>query len=235
MIKISVVITAFNEEEYLPKTLDAIVNQTLPKENYEIVVVDNNSTDKTAEVAKSFGARVVREERQGNTFALSAGLNAAQGEIMASTDSDTIVCKDWLEVIVDAFKDEKVVGATGTVTLKAGGALTSKLAELFYEYFLRLNFLIGKAHFSGFNFAVRKKVFDEIGGVNEKFTMSPDVDLGIRMSKKGKVVFLKKMNVLTSVRRWQESPWKTFITYFKGYIWSAWLRVPPPVKQNVVR
>ena len=235
MKKMSVVLSAYNEEEYLPKTLDAIVNQTFPRQDYEIVVVDNNSTDKTAEIARSYKARVVREQKQGNTFALGTGLKAAEGEIIASTDADTIVYHNWLEVIYKAFQDKNVVGATGTLDLRAGNRIESFLAEKVYEYFLRLNFLIGKAHFSGFNFAVRKSVLDEIGGLDEKFTMSPDVDLGLRMNKYGKVIFLKQMRVLTSFRRWKENPVKTFLTYAKGYIWAAWLRKPPPVKQNVIR
>lgn len=235
MKKMSVVISAYNEQEYLPKCLDAIIKQTFPRQDFEIVVVDNNSTDKTAEIARSYGARVVPEKRQGNTFALSAGLNAAEGEVIASTDADTIVYKNWLEVIYEAFRDKNVVGATGTVDLKIGNDFTSHIAEIIYEYFLRVNFLIGKAHFSGFNFAVRKSVLDEIGGIDDRFTMSPDVDLGLRMGKKGKVVFLKSMTVMTSTRRWQEKPIDAFVTYAKGYIWSAWLRKPPPVKQNVVR
>lgn len=235
MKRISVVITAYNEEKYLPKCLEAILDQNFPKDNYEIVVVDNNSTDKTAEIAKGYGARVVREEKQGNTFALKKGLEEAEGEIIASTDSDTLVLPGWLLEIDKAFKDEKIVGATGPVKLRAKNKFFSFISEFFYKYFLLFNFLIGKPHFSGFNFAVRKKTLMAIGGIDERFTMSPDVDLGIRINKKGKIVFLDKMTVLTSVRRWKEEPLKAFNVYIKGYVWAAWLRKPPPVAQNMVR
>lgn len=235
MKKISVVVSAYNEEKSLPKCLDAITNQTFPKKDYEIVVVDNNSTDKTAQIAQSYGARVIKEQRQGNTYAVSTGLSNAQGEIIASTDSDTVVFHNWLEVIYKAFKDEKVVGATGNAFIHSKNSIFDSLAKISYEYFLKFNFLIGKAHFSGFNFAVRKSVFDQIGGIDEKFIMSPDVDLGLRMNKKGKVVFLNDMNVVTSFRRWHDNPLDAIYTYAKGYIWSVWLRKPPPVKQTIVR
>lgn len=235
MKKISVVISAYNEEKSLPNCLDAVTNQSFPRQDYEIVVVDNNSKDKTAEIAKSYGARVIKEPRQGNTYAVSTGLNNAQGQIIASTDSDTVVFHNWLEVIYKAFEDKQVVGATGSTYVKSNNKLFVLFSLKFYEYFLKFNFLIGKAHFSGFNFAVRKSVYDEIGGVNEKFIMSPDVDLGLRMSKKGKILFLNKMAVTTSYRRWHDNPLDAAYTYAKGYIWSVWLRKPPPVKQTVVR
>jgi len=235
MKKISVVISAYNEEKALPKCLDAITHQTFPREKYEIVVVDNNSTDKTAEIARSYGARVIKEEKQGNTFAVAKGLKSAQGEIIASTDSDTIVYRNWLEVIYKVFQDKRVVGATGNAFIHSKNSLFNSFAGKFYKYFLKFNFLIGKAHFSGFNFAVRKSVFDQIGGINEKFIMSPDIDLGLRMNKKGKVVLVNDMNVVTSFRRWSNNPLDAFWTYLKGYLWSVWLRRPPPVKQNVIR
>jgi glycosyltransferase involved in cell wall biosynthesis len=232
---VSVVITAYNEEEYLPRCLLALSKQTFPKDRFEVIVVDNNSTDKTAEIAKSYGATVIKEEKQGNTFALKRGLLEAKGEIIASTDADTVVSNRWVEVIYNAFLDPKVVAATGPADIETKNKAFYIFARNFYDVFVKFHILIGKSAITGFNFAVRKKTLEEIGGVDEKFTMSPDVDLGIRMGKKGKVIFLKDMVALTSYRRWQENPSKTFWTYFKGYLWSIWFRKPPPVKQNVVR
>jgi GT2 family glycosyltransferase len=81
----------------------------------------------------------------------------------------------------------------------------------------------------------RKSVYDEIGGINEAFTMSPDVDLGARLGKKGKVVFSNKLKVTTSFRRWQREPLKTLYTYLNGYVSTIWLRKPPTANQKPVR
>ncbi len=232
---ISVVVAAYNEEEYLPRCLTAVTSQNFPKEEYEIVVVDNNSTDKTAEIAKSFGARVIREEKQGNTYAISRGMNEAKGEIIANTDADTVVAPDWLNRIKEIFNDPKVVAATGTANMDTGNRFFNWLSGDFYEGFLKFNFLLGKTHITGFNMVVRKSAFEKIGGINEKFTMSSDVDLGLRMGKVGKVVLSSKLKATTSVRRWESSPLSTLFAYFKSYIYVVWLRKPPPVKQNVVR
>ncbi len=232
---ISVIIAAFNEEKYLPKCLTAITTQDFSKDDYEIIVVDNNSTDKTAEIAKSFGARVVQESRQGNTFAVKRGLDSATGEIIANTDADTVVFPDWLSTIKKIFEDKNVVAATGSAYVKTGNQFFDYVSRKTFDAFIGFNFLIGKPHITGFNMIIRKKTYDEIGGINEKFTMSPDVDLGLRLGKRGSVVFSTKLKALTSFRRWQETPLEAFWTYCKGYLWAIWFRKPPPAEQKPVR
>jgi glycosyltransferase involved in cell wall biosynthesis len=237
MIKplISVTVAAYNEEKDLPKCLTAITTQDFPKEDYEIIVVDNNSTDKTAEIARSFGARVVTEAKQGNTFAVKKGIDSANGEIVGNTDADTIVFPEWLSTIKTIFADKNVVGATGLAYVKTGNRLLDFVSRKTFNCFVGFNFLIGKPHVTGFNMVVRKSTYDEIGGINERFTMSPDIDLGLRLGKKGKVVFSTKLKALTSFRRWREAPLEAFWTYFKGYLWTVWFRKPPPVAQKPVR
>lgn len=232
---ISVVVAAFNEEKNLPSCLESVLNQDFPKDEYEIVVVDNNSTDKTVEIAKKYGARVVTEKRQGNTYAISKGMSSTKGEIIATLDADTIAEPNWLSLMKKTFEDKNVVGATGNADIKSGNKFLDWMSPKLYGAFLRFNFLIGKPHLTGFNLVVRKKAFDEVGGINEKFTMSSDVDLGLRVGKKGKVVYVDDMRVITSFRRWQDNPLKTISTYLAGYFWTVWLRRPPPVKQKVIR
>lgn len=235
MKTISVVIPAFNEERYLPICLGSIISQNYPKNDFEIIVVDNNSTDKTAEIANSFGARVIREERQGNTFAVSTGMKNAKNEIIAMTDADTVASNDWLLEIDKIFQDGKIAAATGTADIATKSKLFNMASEFFYEVFLKFNYLLGRPHITGFNLVVRRSAYQAVGGIDERFTMSPDVDLGLRIKKVGKVVFSKKLKVVTSIRRWSQNPFKTFKTYIIGYIYTVWLRKPPPVKQNVIR
>lgn len=232
---ISVLVTAYNEEKDLPLCLASIRSSDYPKEKYEIIVVDNNSTDNTASIAQKYGARVIEESKQGNTFAVSTGMKAAKGEIIAMTDADSIVSVNWLSEIEKLFSDDSIVAATGTADILTKSKVFNITSEFFYELFLRFNSLLGKPHLTGFNLVVRKSALEKVGGIDEKFTMSPDVDLGLRISKTGRVVFSKKLKVVTSYRRWREKPFKTFKTYLAGYIYTVWLRKPPPVKQNVVR
>ena len=101
-MKVSVVIPAFNEEKYIGKCLKSVVNQIMPAD--EIIVVNNNCTDKTEVIAKKFGARIVKEKVQGMTPARNRGFNSVKYEIIARTDADTVVPKDWIKIIKNNFK-----------------------------------------------------------------------------------------------------------------------------------
>ncbi len=235
-MKITVVMTAYNEENYLPKALTSVFSQiNFPKENYEVIVVDNNSTDKSAQIAKNFGARVISETKQGYVFALAKGMNQAKGEIIAATDSDTVVAEDWLSQIAKSFEDKDVVAATGMADMRNLNFLARNISYLIFYIFVKFNFLIGKPHLSGFNFAVRRQALEKAGGINTKYLMSPDVEIGLRLKKYGKVVFNPKILAHTSSRRWQKGYISTTIMYLKGYFWTVWFGKAPPVYQEPVR
>lgn len=232
---ITVVIAAFNEEEYLPRCLESLSKQTYPKDRFEVTVVDNNSTDKTAQIAKKFGAIVIPEKRQGNTYAIKHGMDEAKGDIIAATDADTQVADNWLSVIAGTFTDPDVVAATGVIRADVGPKIVDRSINLAYIIFMYISAFIGKPNLSGFNLAVRKNAYLKVGGVNPLFTMSSDVDLGIRLSKIGKVRVVRNMCAATSFRRWGNGFLPTLWDYIKGNIYAVWLRKPPPVKQVVVR
>lgn len=227
------IIPAYNEEKYLPSALACLSRQTIHE--YELVVVDNNSTDKTVAIAKEYGAKVVHERQQGYVYALNAGLQVARGDVIAVIDADTQALPDWLETIAGLFSDPHVVAATGAIKTSKAFSLKSAGVDRSYSLFLRCNFAIGKPHLTGFNFAVRRETLIKAGGLDMSFTMSPDVDLGLRMKKYGKVVFSPKMTVFASTRRFHNNALGAFLDYSKSYWYTAWLRKPPPVKQVAVR
>lgn len=234
-MKISIIMTAYNEEELLPKSLKSVFSQDFPKDDYEVVVVDNNSTDKSAEIAKSFGARVISETTQGYVFALARGAREAKGEIIAVTDSDTIVATNWLSQIAKSFDGKNVVAVTGMADMRNLGFITKIISYLAFYLFVKFNFLIGKPHLSGFNFALKKEALEKAGGINTDYKMSPDVEIGLRIKKYGKVVFNTKILAHTSNRRWKEGYLSTTMMYLKGYFWTVWFHKPPPVYQKPVR
>ena len=92
MSGISVIIPAYNHEELLPQTLESLLRQTFPAE--EIIVVDDGSTDRTADVAESFGEpiRVIRQENSGPAAARNRGFHESQGEFIHFFDSDDLAC-----------------------------------------------------------------------------------------------------------------------------------------------
>lgn len=232
---ISVVITAFNEEKYLSTCLEALNNQVYPRNKFQVTVVDNNSTDKTAQIAKEFGVRVISEKKQGYVFALKHGMDDAKGDIVAVTDSDTQVANDWLWNIAKAFTDSNVVAITGLIRVNTKSKIINRLMEIAYIPYMYISAFVGKPFLSGWNFAVRRDEYLKVGGLDTTFKMAPDLDLGIRLAKIGKVKIENDLLVCTSVRRWRQGFFPTLLEYIKAYVYAVWLRKPPPVKQSVIR
>src|SRR3989344_5171320 len=109
-MKFSIVIPAFNEEASIGVAIQSLLNQKIGRKDYEIIVVDNNSTDKTSAVAKAAGAdKVLKEKHPGPNYARQKGYSESNGSIVAFLDADSLVPKDWLLRIEKDFKNKGVV------------------------------------------------------------------------------------------------------------------------------
>ena len=94
-------IPAYNEGKYIKRALKSVINQQIEAD--EIIVVDNNSTDRTSEIAKKLGVKVIRERKQGMTPARDRGFNEAKYDIIARIDADVAVPPDWIKKIEKEF------------------------------------------------------------------------------------------------------------------------------------
>jgi len=197
----------------LPLTLKSLLNQTFS--DFEIIVVDNNSKDKTGLIAKKCGARVIKEKKQGVAFARQKGFLEARGEIIATTDADTILPPDWLSKIARAFiKDENLVLYGGPCNLYSG-PITAKISAyyLVYPYRFLDKLISGGWNLGGANMAVRKEAFMKIKGFNTKLKSYEDIDLCQRLKNLGKTLMDPSLRVETSGRRFRYgfiyglSPW----------------------------
>lgn len=215
-MKISVVIPAYNEEKNIRAVLKHVFDQKVAP--YEVIVVDNNCVDKTAEIAREMGAKVIHEKVQGLTPARNAGFNAAKGDVIARTDADTQVPRNWLEKIDKAFsKDPKLVGLSGPIVyydLKMG-----QLTALVKVYRQTCKLIYGSEIMIGPNLAIRKsawkKIKDEVC-MDDK-NVHEDIDLSIHISEVGKVHFDKSFIVKTSGRRIKHNPTSFFFGYTKKH------------------
>lgn len=216
MAKISVVIPAYNEEKYIGRTLESLKKQTLKP--YEVIVVNNDSRDKTEEVAKSMGAEVVFEKEKSIGAARKAGFEKAQGDIIATTDADTILPKDWLLRMAKTFLgDSRIVALGGTYKFDSPKhQLTVKLiSEIWILCDKILNF---GNNIPGVNMAVKKEAYNKIGGFRKNYNYYEDLDLSLRLRKIGKTVFLKNLVVITSYRRYaKDGFFKTVFNYMRDY------------------
>ena len=111
-LTLSIIIPVYNEERRLRACLDAIkLQKRMPD---EVIVVDNNSTDSSAKIAKKYKfVTVLHESKQGLIFARNRGLDAARGDILARIDADTMIPPNWCDVLVNSFDDKNIAGVTG--------------------------------------------------------------------------------------------------------------------------
>src|SRR5579884_2052793 len=134
-VRFSIVIPCFNEETYIGNTLRSLLDQDY-KDDFEIIVVDNNSTDNTAQEAAKYKVRVVKEETVGVCSARQKGAEEAKGEIIVSADADSTYSPDWLNKIDATFKSNpKIIGVTGPFRYDGGpvwAGYTQGLFNLIY-------------------------------------------------------------------------------------------------------
>jgi glycosyltransferase involved in cell wall biosynthesis len=201
--QISVVIPAHNEADTIEHCLDQLLKQR--SHDVELIVVDNNSTDGTAQRARQFPCRVIQEPRPGVSCARQTGFDAAEGHIIASTDADTLVDTDWLWQIGSVFEENpSLAGVYGPVHLAPTNKLRTSLDKAFLQ-FLEWNQRLRRPHFCGANFAVNRFAFQETGGFRSSrngdyHQRAEDVQLALKLRTLGSVQFNKEMVVYTSAR-----------------------------------
>jgi glycosyltransferase involved in cell wall biosynthesis len=215
-MSISVVIPAFNEESYLGETLASLNRAAavlLKKEALpvEIIVVDNDSSDSTAEVARSFGARVVRDARHNVATVRNAGAGFACGEILVFVDADTTVPDELLCRVAEVMREHDCLGGAVDTNYRPG-RLTSKA-------YLQLWRLAGKLTRTaqGATQFCRKDIFLALDGYDETLFMGEDVDFYRRLRRfarrhGGSVRLIEDIRVTPSSRRFDQwSFWRTLI------------------------
>lgn len=218
---ISIVIPAFNEEEWICLCLESLISQRI-KQSFEVVVVDNGSTDRTNEIAGSYQDRlnlkVVQEKNKGRGWARHTGFSKAKGEIILSTDADTQLPPDWLEKMVRPFISGKVAAVTGPCLINDCSRWENVLFNKFYllgAIFFRIFF--GHFWLSGYNFAIRKEIYLKSGGFNPKLNAQEDVDLGFRVKNLGQIKYIN-LPVIFSGRRFKGHFWQGLLSYPKIFI-----------------
>ena len=204
----SVVIPAYNEEQYLGHCLAALARQTCPADRFEVIVVDNGSTDATAEIARRYGGvRVIAEPRKGVAHARQAGFATARGAIIASTDADTVVPPFWVERIMEHFRADPALGAVyGPVHWPDGRPMEQLLVRYPVTWGLWASNRVRHSLWWGSNFAVRREVFWEAGGFPVRWGAGSgeDTEIARRVRRIAPVRFDPRLIVYASSRRVRE-------------------------------
>jgi glycosyltransferase involved in cell wall biosynthesis len=218
-MKISAVVSTYNRAAYIIAALESLRNQTLNKEEYEIIIVNNNCTDNTDELCRRFieenknnvNIVYVTEKNQGLSFSRNRGIKEAGSELITYLDDDAIAAPDYLELIVDFMDKRKDVDAVGgkIIPKYSSGKEPAWLSKYLWGLVGHVDYGEKPGSFpvqkypSGSNMTIRKKVLEELGMFNTELgrkggisLASEEKDLFERLVKQGgKMYYLPSLMV----------------------------------------
>ena len=213
---ISVIIPTYNEEKNIERCLKALDEQTLPRESFEVIVVDGQSGDRTVEIAQKYADKVIQQVSKGVGGARNDGVRIAKGDVIVTTDADCVPYGEWVEIIRGHFEDEDVVAVTGFLdpfdveTLSKYEAYLYRLLFWVSNHLLSVFAMTGYYHLCGANSAFDRDAFLEIGGYQD-LPYSDDVEIYKRLKPKGKMVLDNRMKVYYSIRRIKKMSLRKYI------------------------
>jgi glycosyltransferase involved in cell wall biosynthesis len=223
-VLVTVVIPALNAGETLPACLNALKSQTYPRDDYEVILVDGNSSDFTREIGARFGAKVLLQEGTGRPAARNTGINAASGEWVVFTDADCFPARTWLSALVGAAEKAAAAGTCYGGAGKTIGYMSSSPAARYVDHTGGLD---AEKHLSHprfpcaptSNLMYRRDVLLEVNGFDERYHSYAFCELHYRLCglDLGQFVYVPNAVVLHLHRQgWQEY-WKQQVGYGRGY------------------
>ena len=193
-VTFSIVIPAYNASKTLSQCLESLVKQTDKFKNFEIIVVDDGSTDETPQIVKGFqGVKLISQQNQGPAVARNKGAEEAEGDIIIFIDSDCVAFPNWIEEMLKPFKkDPEVAGVKGAYKTRQN-ELAARFVQ--YEYEDKYDKMKKDKYIDfidTYSAAFKREVFLEMGGYDTEFPVAcaEDAEFSYRLSKKGhKMVF----------------------------------------------
>lgn len=195
--KVSIIIPTYLEEKYIGKTLKSIKKQNY--KNYEIIVVDSNSKDKTIKIAKKYADKIIILKERGIAKARNCGANESSGEILLFLDADVVLNKNFIKNMVEKFKDKKIVGVCGYI--KTHGSLINRFIFALCSEIVWFLLKLKLPSFYGICMGWRRDVFKSVGGFDENLVTAEDIDFTKKAKRKGSCVLMRESKVITSPRR----------------------------------
>ena len=243
-MNLSIIIPAFNEEAYLPTTLDSVRAgidhlrarcEAHIEVSVDVIVVDNNSTDGTATIARNEGSRAVHEPVQGIARARNTGARHAAGDVLIFIDADVVVPPPLLHAIYETMSDPSCIGGGVDVDYRPRRAAV----RLYLRAWRTLGRLTGMVQ--GATQFCRESAFEQVGGYDETAWIGEDVDFYRSLRRLAReehrtVRFLREPRVQPSCRRFDNWPlWRVliwtnplFIAVFRRWraVWTGWYSHP---------
>lgn len=181
----SVVVTARNASSTIGECLMGALSQSIPRDRYEVLIVDDGSTDRTPEIARRLGVRVVSQPPLGVAVARNTGTRAARGDLIVFLDPDCVPKLDWLSQMIAPFADATIAGVQGAYASDQKGLVPRWIQQQFEDSYRRLTPLRGVSSVACFSAAFRRAVLIESGGFDPAMGQGEDLDLSFRVAKEG--------------------------------------------------
>ena len=216
---ISVIIPVYNEGAALRRCLAGLWKQSIPRDGYEILVIDDGSVDGCCDGLEAEGVRVFRQKNQGPAAARNLGAGAARGDILLFIDADCVPTPTFMESVLRRFEAPDVVAVIGAYLTRQTG-LVPRYVQLEFEQRYRRLMMRERIDFVGSHaVAFQRAAFLEAGGFRAELRMNEDVDLGYRLAESGRhIVFDPEALV------YHEHP-ETVGQYFVTKFWKGYWRV----------
>lgn len=222
---LSIIIPTLNEEKYLPLLLDSIKKQDFGIS--EIIVADANSTDRTVEIAKSYGCKVIKGGRPAK--GRNEGAKKAKGDLLLFLDADVILSAGFLKKFLEKFQKEKVDLATTGLSAIGKRKIYKIGSHVWNFYFDKNQRFLPCA--GGYCILVRKETHERLGGFDEEIKVAEDFIYARKAKKIAKFKFFKSPKVFVSVRRFEkEGLFKAMLKYILIELHLIFLG---PVKSNI--
>jgi len=217
----SVIIPAYNAEKTIGACLEGVSRQSLPEAAYEIILVDDGSTDATAELARAFDLKYLFQENQGPASARNYGASNACGDIFLFTDSDCVPDYQWIEKMTAPFDSPEVVAVKGAYKTRQT-ALVARFAQSeFVDRYAYLKKSDSIDMVDTYAAAFRKEIFLKMGGFDQSFPAAnnEDTEFSYRLAAKGcRLVFNQDAFV------YHVHP-ETLFRYLKTKFWRGYWRI----------
>ena len=224
---LSIIIPALNEEKYLPSLLEEIKKQNF-NGDFEVIIADADSKDKTVEIAQNYGCKIVRGGLPAK--GRNEGARAAKGDIFLFLDADTLrLPPNFLNEIFAEFEKRKLVAASFPIS--PNGEKIDKMIYGFYSFLAQIpqKFLPHAVQ----AILVKREIHQKIRGFDEEIKIGEDHDYARRAAKVGQFGFIKTEPILFSSRRLKkDGRLKTYLTYFLAGLHMLFLG---PVKSDIFK
>jgi len=220
----SIIIPTYNEEEYLPTLLDSIKKQNF--DDYEIIIADANSTDRTREIAEEYGCIIV----DGGMPAVGRnnGAKVAKGDYLLFLDSDLKLTDDYLRDVLYEFQMERLgiaITQMKPLSKKSQDKIWHNLANLFMVGIEKI-----KPHGAGcYGIIVKRELHEKCGGFDEELNFGEDSDYINRLGHVEQFNVLRKAKIGVSTRRLEEEGIQTLIQQYGKSTWNDFVGKPDQI------